>query len=59
MTSKEEILRAKVGNDVAKLMRGNKVKYLNPVAKERQELMQKWFSYQPIVVDFFTLKPNN
>lgn len=55
----EEIKKAKVGKDVAKLMKGQKVKYLNPVAKEREELMRKWFNYAPLVVDPFTLKPNN
>ena len=58
MTS-DEILKAKVGKDVAKLMKGQKVKYLNPVAKEREELMRKYFNYAPLVVDAFTLKPNN
>jgi len=52
-------MKAKVGKDVAKLMKGEVVKYLNPVAKEREELMRKWFNYAPLTQDEYTLKPNN
>lgn len=58
MTPRQKKIHS-TGLQVAKLMKGKTVTYLNPVAEERAKIMYNQYNYTPKVFDAFTLKPNN